>query len=153
MEYTFRKCRDEDAAFIMEIKERCFRWYIEKIYGWDYEEQLRFTRREMAARLQYMNIIRCEEKDIGMFTFFIDEAGDACIGMFAILPEYQGKGLGTQILKDAFAKYPGRRFYLQTYRENPARRLYQRVGFEKYGETDTHWLMEKKIHVHYVEIF
>ena len=36
-----------------------------------------------------------------------------------------------------------KRIYLKTYKENPARNLYQRVGFKKYGETETHWLMER----------
>ncbi len=51
--------------------------------------------------------------------------------MFAIMPEYQGKGIGTQILENALKENEGKRIYLKTYRENPARRLYQRVGFRK----------------------
>ena len=69
--------------------------------------------------------------------------GDACIGMFAILPDYQGTGIGTKILKTVLEENEGVRIYLKTYRENPARNLYLRVGFKKYDETKTHWLMER----------
>lgn len=31
MKYTFRKCEDTDIHFIYELKEKCFKWYIEKI--------------------------------------------------------------------------------------------------------------------------
>lgn len=69
--------------------------------------------------------------------------GDVYIDMFAILPEYQGKGIGTQILLNVLEENKDVRIYLKTYKENPARNLYQRVGFKKYDETETHWLMEK----------
>ena len=69
--------------------------------------------------------------------------GDACIGMFAILPDYQGMGIGTQILTNVLKENKDVRIYLKTYKENPARNLYQRVGFKKYDETETHWLMER----------
>ena len=53
-----------------------------------------------------------------------------------------GKGIGTAILRDVIRKNRTRRIHLQTYWENPARFLYERMGFKKYGETKTHWLME-----------
>ena len=61
----------------------------------------------------------------------------------AVKPEYQRQGIGTQILTHILEKNKGRRVYLQTFRDNPARKLYERVGFQKYGETQTHWLMER----------
>lgn len=146
MEYTLRECIQEDLQFICDLKEKCFKWYIEKIYGWD-ENQLELTQKEMDENLSYMNVIQYENKDIGLFTFSYDENGDGRIGMFAILPEYQGKGIGTKILQDTIEKNPGVRMYLKTYKENPARFLYQRLGFQKYDETETHWLMEKNMKV------
>jgi len=143
LEYSFRQCENTDIDFIYTLKERCFKWYVEKIYGWNKDVQMEYTRKEMAERLEHMNIIQTDGKDIGLFTFFYDKNGDACIGMFAILPEYQGKGLGTKILNETLDRNIGVRVYLKTYKENPARFLYQKVGFVKYGETETHWLMEK----------
>ena len=143
MEYTFRKCNNTDIKFIYELKEKCFKWYVEKIYGWNEQTQIELTQKEMDEHLADMNIIQCEGKDIGLFTFYYDDIGDACVGMFAILPAYQGKGIGTQILLNILEKNKNVRIYLKTYKENPARNLYQRVGFKKYGETETHWLMER----------
>ena len=34
---------------------------------------------------------------------------------------------------------------LQVFKENPAKKLYEKVGFEVYDETDTHYKMIKKI--------
>jgi len=63
-----------------------------------------------------------------------------------ILPEYQGKGIGSFIINDLIreASHSGESIYLQVFKTNPARELYQRLGFEFSGETDTHYLMQKK---------
>ncbi len=143
MKYVFRKCEDTDIHFICELKEKCFKWYIEKIYGWNENTQIELTKKEMAEHLADMSIIQHEGKDIGLFTFYYDDMGDACVGMFAILPDYQGMGIGTQILTNVLKENKDVRIYLKTYKENPARNLYQRVGFKKYDETETHWLMER----------
>lgn len=143
MNYTFRNCKDTDIHFIYTLKERCFKWYIEKIYGWNENVQMELTRKEMDEHLADMNIIQYNGIDIGLFTFYYDDIGDACIGMFAILPEYQGNGIGTGILRNVLEENRNVRIYLKTYKENPTRNLYRRVGFVKYDETETHWLMER----------
>ena len=58
MDYNFRKCKETDLDFILELKEKCFRWYIEKIYGWDEDKQLEFTKKEMCENLSDMKIIQ-----------------------------------------------------------------------------------------------
>ncbi len=40
MEYTFRKCNNTDIKFIYNLKEKCFKWYVEKIYGWNKQMQI-----------------------------------------------------------------------------------------------------------------
>ncbi len=61
-----------------------------------------------------------------------------------ILPEYQGNGLGTKILKEQiqYAKSLGLPLRLQVLRENKAQELYLRLGFTVTGTTDTHIKME-----------
>lgn len=146
MQYTFRNCTQADYDFLYVLKEKCFKWYVEVIYGWNEEFQRRALQKEMDRLLQYMNIIQVENKDVGLFTCHTDENGDCCIGMFAILPEYQNKGIGSAILKNKLTENKRKeiRTYLKTYQQNPARLLYQRLGFTIYGETETHYLMELK---------
>lgn len=142
MEYTFRNCNDADIPFLLELKEKSFRWYIETLYGWHEVVQTDIIKKELAEHQQDMRIIQCEGKDAGIFTFFYDEKGDAFIELIALMPEYRGKGIATQIITKVLEENKGRRVHLQTFRENPARELYQKLGFHKYGETETHWLME-----------
>ena len=61
-----------------------------------------------------------------------------------ILPEFQGCGIGTRVLnekieKAKIKKIPAR---LQVLKANKAIDLYQRLGAEIIGETDTHLKME-----------
>lgn len=143
MQTVLRKCKKEDLKFLLNLKEKCFRWYIEKIYGWDDNVQVDLTKNEMAKNLKNMYIIQTKGKDIGLFTYSIDSNEDICIGMFAIIPKYQNRGIGRDILVKLIEANPDKRFYLKTYKENPARHLYERVGFTIYDQTTTHWLMEK----------
>nr|MDE6660713.1 hypothetical protein [Anaeroplasmataceae bacterium] len=76
MDYNFRKCKETDLDFILKLKEKCFRWYIEKIYGWDKDKQLEFTKKEMCENLSDMKIIQVEGQDVGLFTFIQEENGD-----------------------------------------------------------------------------
>ncbi len=146
MQYTFRKCTQADFDFLYALKEKCFKWYVEILYGWDEVFQKRALQKEMDKLLDYMNIIQVDGKDTGLFTCHTDENGDCCIGLFAILPKFQNRGIGSAVLGDKLAenKKKGIRTYLKTYKQNPARLLYQRLGFNVYGETETHYLLEVK---------
>jgi ribosomal protein S18 acetylase RimI-like enzyme len=60
-----------------------------------------------------------------------------------IAPEFRGQGLGTAVLLEFIADTERRRLSasLQVLKINPVRRLYERLGFQIVGETDTHYLM------------
>lgn len=62
----------------------------------------------------------------------------------SLLPEYRGRGIGTQLLNGLLRLlrengYQGASLSVQ--KENPALRLYQRVGFRIVSEKDTEYLM------------
>lgn len=54
-----------------------------------------------------------------------------------ILPSYQGNGIGQTVLRAvlAAAKREGVPVSLTVFHENPARRLYERLGFKLFTET------------------
>jgi ribosomal protein S18 acetylase RimI-like enzyme len=63
----------------------------------------------------------------------------------ALLPEHQGRGIGTDLVNMVLAE--GRRHNLpvrlQVLKVNRARKLYERLGFKAYGESETHVHMER----------
>jgi len=60
-----------------------------------------------------------------------------------IAPEWQNHGIGTWLLRRLLrqARGEGIPVDLEVLKVNPARRLYERLGFAVTGETDTHWQM------------
>ncbi len=62
----------------------------------------------------------------------------------ALLPEHRGHGIGSSLLDDLMAEATaaGKRLTIHVEEYNPARRLYERLGFRKVGETGIYHLME-----------
>ncbi len=62
----------------------------------------------------------------------------------AIAPAYRGRGIGTALLRALVreAAASGRKLSIHVEANNPARRLYERLGFTQAGETGVYLLME-----------
>ena len=136
---NFRNCTYNDLDFILHLKELGMKWYIEKLYGWDYEVQKEKTIKEYNENFKNMKIIVVDKQDVGITTFC--EKDNLCeIGLIAIHPAYQNKGIASQILKNyiSIARNKKKRIFIKTYKENPAKRLYSRLGFQVYKTDNTH---------------
>ena len=63
----------------------------------------------------------------------------------ALAPEFRGRGIGTSLLQDLMAEADssGRKLSIHVEMNNPARSLYDRLGFEPAGEHGVYVLMER----------
>lgn len=70
----------------------------------------------------------------------------ASIDSLEIEPEFQRRSAGSVVLRRVIqqADSDGVPIRLQVLKTNPAKRLYDRFGFEVVGETTTHYVMERK---------
>lgn len=143
MDIKFRICKYNDVDFIVKLKELCFKWYIEIIYGWDINIQKEKTIHELDRHINDMKIIMLDNKDIGVTTFYEDD-DTYVVGLIIIHPNYQNKGIATNIIKEYIniAKNKNKKIIIKTYKKNPARKLYERLGFKLYNEDETH------VHMH-----
>ncbi len=77
------------------------------------------------------------------FAYLNDETPELAV---AVLPEHRGRGVGTSLMKrllsEASALFPA--VSLSVSAENPARRLYERLGFETLEVRGGHPLMRMK---------
>jgi ribosomal protein S18 acetylase RimI-like enzyme len=81
--------------------------------------------------------------DIGLF--YLDDSGPHMhLLELSIVPDRQGRGIGTQVLSAArdTAHGAGRSMSLSVAKHNPAQNLYARLGFDVTGDTGTHWTMK-----------
>ena len=145
MEFTLRDCTLQDLDFIIELKILGMKWYIEKIYGWNLERQKELTLNELNRNLPNIKIIVADGKDVGT-TCLLEYDDYFQVGLIAIHPDYQNKGIATKILSDyiALANSKKKRIAIKTFKENPAQKLYQRLGFKIYNIDNTHLHLEIK---------
>ena len=144
MEYTFRDCTLDDFDFLFDLKKQNFKWYVDKIWGWRDDEQKERLKNDLKDHLSHKKTILIDGCPAGVYASHITENGDFFINEISLLNEYQGKGIGRNILEKQLEENRKNniRTILQVFKDNPAKRLYERLGFKIYGETETHYQME-----------
>ena len=140
MNYHLRQAEAADFGFQYRLKVVCLKEYVTAIWGWDED----FQRSHFAAHFDPADshIVVAYGRDAGQLSV-IDRPEELYLSGIYLLPAYQGQGLGSQIIGDvlAGARDGNRPVRLQVLKGNPARRLYERLGFRVVGRTDTHILM------------
>lgn len=123
-----RKTTASDFDFIYDLHRQTFYSYVEQTWGWQEEVQCAGMREEFDSLL--FEIACYQSTDIGVISV-IEKEDVLFLNYLAILPLYQGKGFGTQILHKLLeqAAERGISVKLNVMRVNPAKTLYERVGF------------------------
>jgi ribosomal protein S18 acetylase RimI-like enzyme len=136
---AFRAATEADRRFCWDLHVATLRGYVERTWGqWDDDDQeRRFHAWFEPAKLR---VIEAWGVPIGFVK--VDPAGDAArLLSIAIAPAHQRRGHGTQAMQAVIREAAPRAVWLQVLKVNPARALYERLGFELIGETVTHWQM------------
>ena len=141
MDITLRPATESDYDFLWWLHGATMRTYVDAIWGWDEALQLQYfqdrfdpARIEIVERageaIGYISVERQEE-----FIF---------LGAIAIAPGFQGRGIGTGLIRKLLdeAEQRGVPLKLRVLHGNPARHLYERLGFVATGETETHIMMK-----------
>lgn len=114
------------------------------VRGWGRENDSGFVAVDADGRSLgaiWLRLFKGEEKGFG----YVDDQTPE-LGM-AVLAEYRGQGIGTSLLARLIESAEGVYEYLSlsVAAENPARRLYQRLGFEEVGKCDDSITMRRKL--------
>lgn len=109
--------------------------------------RMQFTAQDAHYRQHYptaeYDVIESAEKPVGRL--YVDRwKREIRIMDIAILPEYRGKGIGTQLLLDLQheAAGVGKSLTIHVERFNPALHLYERLGFRMIEDKGVYFLME-----------
>lgn len=144
MKYKLIKIKEKDYNFIYELKKNAYIKYVEEIWGWNEEFQRKKFKEFIDKYKEYTYLINIENKNIGFYNDDYLDNGDYEVTNICIIPEYQGKGIGTEILKDVLEKHKDKNIHIQYFKQNPVGELYARLGFEPNGETEYHYQMIKR---------
>jgi len=130
----------DDGDFIYRLRVDGLKEFVTQIWGWD--ETFQHERFWTSFNPSRYQVIVVDNHDVGAIAVE-HRPGETFLADIEIVPERRGQGLGTAVLRDfiADAELRGVPASLQVLKINPARRLYERIGFQVIGETDTHYLM------------
>ena len=138
-----RQATARDNEFAYRVKKTTLADYVRQVRGWDEVEQRRLHERRFAS--QDFRIIEAAGVDAGVLALRYEPD---CLRVFQllVLPEYQGRGVGTAcmglVFRDAVKR--GLPVRLQVLKVNErARRFFRRLGFHVTGADDIHVRMEK----------
>lgn len=140
MEISLRPATEGDYDFLWWLHGTTMRSYVDAIWGWDEALQVQyFQERFDPAR---MEIVERAGEAVGYVSVQRREKY-IFLGAIEIAPDYQGRGIGTGLIRDlqSEAERRGVPLRLRVLQGNPARRLYERLGFTATRETQTHTMM------------
>lgn len=143
--------RPEDDGFLLQVYIATRRDEV-AAWGWDTAQQDAFLRmqfqvQQRAYGLQYPNadhrMIMAGETPLGRLIVF-RAAGEILLVDIALLPPYRNAGIGARLIRElqGEAAESRRPLRLRVNKSNPARRLYDRLGFRVTGETEMQYAME-----------
>jgi ribosomal protein S18 acetylase RimI-like enzyme len=129
-----------DFSFLRTLHRTALKEYVAQIWGWDEEQQEKLLRERFDP--VKMQIIQLEGRDIGVLQ--VDDNGtEIVLTSILIVTECQNRGIGSQIITDIIAKADERRvpLKLSVLKPNPARTLYERLGFSITSEEEVRYWM------------
>jgi len=135
-----RPATSDDLERLYEIHREALGPYVRETWGWDEKHQsAEFRRRGASASLQVVE----EDGEIAGFMEVDEQSDRLLLRTIELGPEFQRRGIGTALIQGLLARSwsTGRPVHLRVLRCNPARRLYERLGFKVVRETETHVLM------------
>ena len=133
---------DQDYEFVYKVKKNAYKKYVEECWeSWNEEDQRTYFEKFITTVKDNAYIIVDGNKKIGFYNGKILDNGNYEVGNICIIPKYQGKGIGTKILKEKLAENKDRDVEIQYFKQNPVGTLYERLGFVKNGETKFHYQM------------
>ena len=131
-----------DRAFIEAVYFETQRWIIERLFGWrGYEvERAKF---EESYSERESEIVVLDGGDVGWLSVRRD-ATAIDIDAIYLLPAAQKRGIGTALVREVIgeARASGLPLTVSTAKINPARSLYERLGFVATHESEFKVFME-----------
>lgn len=143
MDYKIRFATPDDHDLIYALKAESVRPYVEKIWGWDEDDQRRDFDGDF-SHIEQFHVIEIDGSFVGFVQYYFAYLYFEVVEIH-LLPEFRGKGIGSDILRylQKLCIAQDRKIRIGCFKENHrAKHLYQKLGFMQTGETDTHFILE-----------
>lgn len=136
MQYELKQATAADWDLIFEIKKKSIKPYVEKIFGWNEEQQRKIL--DKIYKIEQVKLIMIDGKAIGILQ--IEERPDVIfLANLLIAEEKQNKGIGKILLDEVIerANTLHKPVMLEVFRINErAQKFYLNSGFSFCGEKE-----------------
>jgi ribosomal protein S18 acetylase RimI-like enzyme len=131
--YTVRPAQPMDVPFLYACYKRAMHKYIEQTWGWDEEFQSEAFRQHLPW--QRFRVIMVDGTPVGA-ACLLETPDHMVLEMMMIEPEFQRRRIGSDFVTKLLdhARSEGRGLKLRVMKINPARAMYERLGFVVIGE-------------------
>ena len=123
-----------------------------RLLAWSADQKEAFVRMQFEAQDAYyrehyhpatFDVVEVDGERVGRL--YVARWGDELrIVDVALLPEHRGRGIGTSLLRALLREAEGKRVSIHVERHNPAKRLYERLGFTESADHGVYVLMEAR---------
>lgn len=135
----------DDLGNYIDIKRVCYKKYVDEYYGgWIEDIQIKMNTDAFNDMMKETCFQKLLLNNIPVGFFAYNELDDKIEGIsIQMLEVSQRKGIGSFYLQyiTSLSKKANKPVFLKVFKSNPAQNLYKRFGFDKYCETETHYLM------------
>jgi len=152
MKISFRKVTNDDFAFLQKVYRSTREEELSQA-NMSEDDKSRFIEFQFNAQHKHysqaykgaeFNLILLDDKPAGRLYVWRTESQIRIMDI-ALLPDFQGKGIGTKILQSIIQESEKSEKKLNIHVEyfNPALRLYERLGFKKMDDTGIYYFLER----------
>lgn len=139
---ALRKATKADWDFLVGLRRETMRPHVESS-GRAYDDEAQVQR--LLYKYECAEIVQYDGCDIGLLKVDRSERPWALV-QIQLAPEFQRRGLGEELMRQLLseARAEGAPVQLSVLRANPARRLYERLGFVVAAEKEHAFMMVYK---------
>jgi ribosomal protein S18 acetylase RimI-like enzyme len=152
MNVTLRPATDADLDFLHRLYATTREDELKQV-AWTAVQKAAFISQQFHAQHQYWHenytdtswdLVLLDGEPVGRL-YVARWQDDIRVVDIALMPEHRGGGLGTRLLRDILAEgeASGRKVSIHVEIFNPARSLYERLGFTQAEEKGVYLLMER----------
>lgn len=153
MNFTLRTFSPDQQDFLFALYADTRQQEVSS-FGWPAAQQEAFLRMQFNAQQHWYEmaypeadhqLIMVDARPVGRILVFRESDAYRLVDI-ALLSEFRGRGIGTQLLRNLIDKSgkEGLPLRLQVLKSNRARHLYQRLGFVETGDDGMYCQMQKK---------
>lgn len=140
---TLRPAQAMDLPFCRRITHETMRWIIEQLFGWDEAQQVEKFAKQW--NVDEVRIIMVATEGAGWLqTATVEDA--VFLKQIYLDRPFQRQGIGTHVMQVVIeeAERQSKAVTLGVVKINPARRLYERLGFRITGEDEYKFYMRRE---------